>query len=184
MARVVLTESKVRALKPGSRRHFVLDALCPGLVVDCTPNGHKSYMLRARFPGGRHAVRRLIGEVGAVSLETARDTARQWLGLLAQGLDPQRELAERKRRVAGEQALTFAAVCASYFQHQLRGRQAARSRKEIERELLPYGASAASATSARATLSRSSMHCAPALDATSVSARAAAIAASSSTTFG
>ena len=137
MSRVVLTDAKVRALKPGPRRIFIIDALCPRLVLDCTVSGHKSFMLRARWPGGRHAVRRLLGEVGAVSLDQARATAREWLGLLAQGLDPQRELAQRKRRTEGEQAATFSAVCNSYFQHQLRGRQAARSRKEIERELLP-----------------------------------------------
>ena len=94
-------------------------------------------MLRARYPGGsRHAVRRLLGECGALSVDQARTMARDWLGLLAQGLDPQRELAERKRRATGEQALTFGAVVSSYFQH-LRGRQAARSRQEIEKELLP-----------------------------------------------
>ena len=95
----------------------MLDSVVPGLCVDCTVQGHKSFMLRARYPGGRNAVRRLLGEVGAMSVEQARTQARQWLGLLAQGLDPKAALAERKRRVAGEQALNFAAVCASYFQH-------------------------------------------------------------------
>ena len=136
MSRLVLTDRRVAALKPRPKRYFVFDGVVPGLCVDCTPAGHKSFMLRARFPGGRHAVRRLLGEVGVISLEAARDTARQWLELLSRGLDPQRELAERKRRAANEQALTFSVVCASYFQH-LRGRQAERSRKEIERELLP-----------------------------------------------
>jgi integrase len=136
MSRVTLTESKVLGLKPGPTRRFLFDSIVPGLCVDCTPAGHKSYMLRARWPNARNRARRRIAECGTVTLDQARDAARQWLALLAQGIDPQRELAERKRRAEGEQAATFAAVCSSYFQH-LRGRSAERSRREIERELLP-----------------------------------------------
>ena len=159
MARIVLTDARVRALKPGPKRYFVLDNIVPGLTVDCTPNGHRSFMLRARYPGGsRHAVRRLLGECGALSVDQARTMARDWLGLLAQGLDPQRELAERKRRATGEQALTFGAVVSSYFQH-LRGRQAARSRQEIEKNCYRCGVSGQLPISAAATLSASLMEC-------------------------
>lgn len=76
MSRVTLSDARVRALKPRPKRYFVLDALTPGLCVDCTPNGHRSFMLRARYPGGsRHAVRRRLGEVGAMSVEQARTEA-------------------------------------------------------------------------------------------------------------
>ena len=57
--------------------------------------------------------------------------------MLAEGLDPQRELASGSGASPVSRRLTFAAVCNSYFQHQLRGAQAARSRREIEHELLP-----------------------------------------------
>jgi integrase len=139
MSRIILSDAKVLALKPGPRRRFVLDAMVPGLVVQVTTKGHRSYMLRARWPNGRNRVRRLLGEVGTISLDEARNTARQWIALLAQGRDPQLELSERRRQAGAEQAATFAAVCESYFRH-LQGRQAARSRKEIAKELLPLWA--------------------------------------------
>jgi hypothetical protein len=67
--RVKLTERKVMTARPhGSRRQFLFDTVCPGLVVQVMPQGYKSYMLRARYPGGRVPVRRLLGKVGAMSL--------------------------------------------------------------------------------------------------------------------
>lgn len=137
MSRIILTESKVRALKPGPRRRFVLDALCPGLVLQVTPQGHRSFMLRGRWPGGRNRVRRLIAECGTTTLAEARDTAREWLALLAAGRDPQLELDERKRRVVAEQGLRFDAVADLYIADRLRDRrQGARSAREIRTELV------------------------------------------------
>jgi len=137
MSRIRLTEARCLNLKPGPRRIFLSDSLCPGLILQVTPQSHRSFMLRARFPGGNHAVRRLLGEVGVLSLEAARAQARQWLALLYQGLDPQRELSERKRQALAEQALTFAVVADAYITQRLQGqRQGARSAREIRAELV------------------------------------------------
>jgi integrase len=137
MSRIRLTEAKCLNIKPGPRRRFVNDSLCPGLVLQITPQGHRSFMLRARFPGGNHAVRRLLGEVGAVTLDQARATARDWLALLHQGRDPKAELGERKRQALAEAALTFAVVADAYIADRLRGqRQGARSAREIKAELV------------------------------------------------
>src|SRR4051812_9897825 len=114
MSRVVLTDAKCVALKPGPRRRFIPDAMVPGLILQITPQGHRSFMLRAMFPGGRNRVRRLLGEVGTISLDDARNTARQWIGLLAEGRDPQLELDERRRSIAAEQGLMFGAVADAY----------------------------------------------------------------------
>jgi integrase len=136
MSRVVLTDAKCLALKPGTKRRFVPDALAPGLILQITPQGHRSFMLRGIWPGGRNRVRRLLGEVGVLSLEDARAQARQWLALLAQGRDPQLELAEQRRQASAEQALTFAHVADAYIADRLRGqRQGARSAREIRSEL-------------------------------------------------
>jgi integrase len=137
MSRLVLTDARVRALKPAERRRFVPDSLVPGLVLQVTPQGHKSFMLRGIFPGGRNRVRRLLGEAGAMSVNQARTEARQWLTLLAQGVDPQLELRERKRQAGAEQGLTFAAVAEAYINDRMRGkRQGARGAKEIRSELV------------------------------------------------
>jgi integrase len=139
MSRVVLTDAKCVALKPGPRRRFIADALCPGLILQITPQGHRSFMLRAMFPGGRNRVRRLLGEVGAISIDDARSTARQWIALLAQGRDPQLELAEQRRSTVAEAALTFGVVADAYIHARLRNtRQGARGAKEIRSELAQW----------------------------------------------
>jgi integrase len=135
--RAKLSKAVVARAKPNGKRQFVFDLSCPGLVLSVTESGYKSYMLLARFPGGANSVRRLLGKVGAMSLDDARAEARRWLALLREGRDPQLELAERQHRAAQEQAATFGRVVEAYFEHRLRGRRAARSRREIEEELLP-----------------------------------------------
>ena len=137
MNRVVLTEARCRATKPGPRRRFIPDALAPGLILQITPRGHRSFMLRGIWPGGRNRVRRLLGEVGVLSLENARTQARDWLALLAQGRDPQLELSERKRQALAENSRTFSIVADAYIADRLRGqRQGARSAREIRDELV------------------------------------------------
>ena len=65
MSRVVLTDAKVRALRPGARRFDVQDALLPGLIVHVTPTGSKSFMLKRRFPGSAHPTRGTPAAPGA-----------------------------------------------------------------------------------------------------------------------
>ena len=139
MPRVTLTDAKVRALKPATgRRYDVQDDLVTGLIVCVTPSGHKSFMLKQRFPGSPYSTRRAIGEAGTLTVEQARETARQWKSWLAGGIDPADEVAERKRRVADEQAQTFAVVAEKYIERQLQGRrQGERSAREIRKELVP-----------------------------------------------
>jgi integrase len=138
MTRVDLTEQKVRALKPREKRYDVLDALVPGLRVHVTPNGFKSFMLKVRFPGAKYAARRLVGEVGLITLDQARTTAREWLGLIRNGVDPAAELAAQQQRAQAEQQLTFEVVAELYIKQKLaRARQRKRSAQEIRKELIP-----------------------------------------------
>jgi integrase len=138
MARVDLTEQKVRALKPREQRYDVLDALVPGLRVHVTPNGSKSFMLKARYPGAKFSTRRAIGEMGAISLDQARTTAREWLGLIRNGVDPAAELAAQQQRAQAEQQLTFEVVAELYIKQKLaHARQRERSAQEIRKELIP-----------------------------------------------
>jgi integrase len=142
MSRVVLTDAKVRALRPGARRFDVQDALLPGLIVHVTPNGSKSLMLKRRFPGSAHPTPRRLGDTNVMTIEQARDKARQWLIWLERGIDPAQELAEQKRLSAQEhlqqQATSFAAVAEEYIARRLtkqrRGRVATQA---FRSELLP-----------------------------------------------
>jgi integrase len=134
----LLTDAGIARLKPKpGKRYDVIDPRLPGLIVHVTPTGSKSFMLKRRYPGSKHVTRRRIGEVGAIKIEQARETARQWLTWLDRGIDPAHEIAEQKRRVAGEQALTFAVVAEEYIARRQSGkRQGDRSAREIRKELV------------------------------------------------
>jgi integrase len=138
MTPFVLTDAKVARLRPGAQRYDAHDALLPGLIVHVTPTGAKSFMLKKRYPGSSYSTRRRLGEVGVINVEEARRRAREWIGWLERGIDPKVEAAEQKRRVADDQALTFAVVADTYIKQRLRGqRQGARSEREIRKELIP-----------------------------------------------
>ncbi len=66
---VRLSERRISALKPESRRYDLWDADTPGLIVNVTPAGHRAYMLCRRMPGKWNPTRRLIAEGGQSSFE-------------------------------------------------------------------------------------------------------------------
>ena len=100
MARIALTERRIQALQPdptGRRRLELRDSQVPGLVVRIAAK-RKVYCLHTRFPG-KAATRRVIAPVGAVTLDDARNLAREWLDLIRRGIDPAVEApAARGRR--------------------------------------------------------------------------------------
>ena len=78
--RINLTDRRIAALTAdpeGRRRPELRDAVVPGLIVR-TAARRKVFALHARFPGAKHPTRRVLGEVGTVTLDAARDTAREW----------------------------------------------------------------------------------------------------------
>ena len=52
--------------------------MVPGLGVRCRMPD-RAFILMTRYPGSKNPARRAIGEYGAISLDTARQTARDWL---------------------------------------------------------------------------------------------------------
>jgi integrase len=73
-----------------------------------------------------------------MSLEQARATAREWLGLIRSGVNPAAELVARQQRAQAEQQLTFEVVAELYIKQKLaRARQRERSAQEIRKELIP-----------------------------------------------
>ena len=118
MAKIVLTDDKVKRLKAPARgtRIEVFDALVPGFLVrissgEKTGAVKKSLMLRARFPDSVHIAerkattdakrinptRREIGTFGKILVEEGREVARHWWTLINKGIDPR---TERKRQPA------------------------------------------------------------------------------------
>src|SRR6266568_5023268 len=118
MARVALTDKKIAALRPAKpgERYDVLDVLMPNLLVRVTDKGSKSFMFRARF-GKTNPARRLLGQVGALSIAEARDKARAWHMLIARGIDPAWQAEQDRLAALRAQQNTFLSVAEAYFAH-------------------------------------------------------------------
>lgn len=102
---------------PKTGRVDYWDSVMPGMALRVSASGHRCYILAGRFPlAPKFPTRRLIGEVGAITLADARDKARQWLALIGKGIDP--KVQEARERAAEQRAMrtTFAAVAADYIE--------------------------------------------------------------------
>jgi integrase len=135
-----LNDRLVKSLKPAKAgtRYEVQDTTLPGFMVRVTDTGQCSYVLRTRFPGSPNANRRAIGDVGAMALTDARERAREWLALIAKGVDPAVE-AERARQAAmRKQKNTFASVAEDFIEKKLPGeRKGKEVAQDIRREFIP-----------------------------------------------
>jgi integrase len=109
-AKKPLTDRAIRGLgpAPGGKRRIVWDAIVPGLGVRVTDQGSKSFVLVTRYPGSASPAPRSLGSYGAVTLEAARIKAREWLGLIGSGIDPEAYATERA-------AQTFKAIAEEYL---------------------------------------------------------------------
>ena len=132
MQKQILTDRTIKALKPRLKRFEIMDAVVPGFGVRVTESGARSYILIGRFGGAANPTRRTIGAVGAMTLEQARATARQWLELNKAGTDPKVEAERAKRVELAKQRTTFAAVAEDYIARALKEQ---RTRKVIERDI-------------------------------------------------
>ena len=93
------------------------DSIVPGLALRVTSQGHRSFVLIARFPlNPRNPTRRALGAYGAITLDRAREKARTWLDLVTRGVDPQVEAAREKAVNLRTQANTFGMVAESFLQ--------------------------------------------------------------------
>ena len=91
MARKTLTDRLLRTLKTDAA-----DAVVPGLAVRIGAAGQKTFVLVGRYPGRTNPTRRAIGTYPAISLEQARDTARDWIALVQRGIDPAVQVATER----------------------------------------------------------------------------------------
>ena len=85
-APVHLTDFKVRALKPDSGEYIQGDLQVPGLGVRVRPSGAMSYVVMKRLPGQTKPTRITLGRVGDLSLQDARDKAREAIAATRQGV--------------------------------------------------------------------------------------------------
>src|SRR5262245_34373362 len=120
-AKIALTDRAIKAARPGVKAYDMHDAVVPGLSLNVLPSGLKRFVLLRRFPGSKHPTRRALGAYGALTLERARAKARQWLELIAQGIDPAEELERQRREHERRRATTFGTVAEDYIRRQVYG---------------------------------------------------------------
>jgi integrase len=139
----------------GSRADYH-DSIVDGLALRVTDSGHKSFVLRARYPRDPHSsARRALGDwrpaephhgpgtgevappdapirvtrAGAITLVEARAMARQWLEMIARGVDPRDEAERQMAAEAAGRAIsakpppppTFAAVAEAFIARHAKG---------------------------------------------------------------
>jgi integrase len=77
-----------------------------------------------------------------MTLERARETARDWLSLIKRGIDPQVELARQRQAAQRRQENSFSAVAEEYIKRKVSStRKAAVVQRELRREFIkPWGA--------------------------------------------
>jgi integrase len=106
------------------------DSAIPGFGVRIYPSGKKAFILRYRVNGSKRLL--TLGTYGVLTLEQARNLARQRLGEVIGGEDP---LEKRKKATQGE---TMQALCEAYLErHASRKRSARDDRRRIAQHLLP-----------------------------------------------
>ncbi|KAB2799235.1 DUF4102 domain-containing protein [Brucella anthropi] len=117
MTRENLTDRRMQSLKPApvGTRYDIQDGIVPGLAVRVTDKGTKSFVMVARFPGSSNPTRRAIGEYGRVSLEQARNIAREWHELIRRGIDPRSAANASKDAEVQRRERTFGKVIEDYL---------------------------------------------------------------------
>lgn len=140
MPKQPLNDRTLKALKPAHAgcRYEKRDSVVPGLLVRVTETGKRTFMLQTRFPGSTQPTRRAIGEYGAISLDKARQKARDWIELVRRGIDPAIAEEEARQAALRLQVNTFVAVADDYLRLHVIGpdpempRQ--RKAREVERD--------------------------------------------------
>jgi integrase len=138
-----LTAPTIKNLKPpapdptGKRngRRFVMDAEVSGFGVKITETGSKSYVLIKRYPGSKHPAPRQLGSCDALTLEEAREKAREWIKLIARGIDPADHERELQLAASRRRENSFAAVFEDFTKEKLAGeRQGVHVERDMRRE--------------------------------------------------
>ena len=131
MARKTLTDRLLRTLKTDAA-----DAVVPGLAVRIGASGQKTFVLVGRYPGRKNPTRRAIGAYPAISLEQARNTARDWIALVQRGIDPAVEVAIEREANRVRDSNTFETVAESFLAKHIASRRTANAIGHLVRDKL------------------------------------------------
>ena len=128
-----LTDRTLKSLKPKDKPYDVRDTEVRGLRVRVMPSGQRSFVLLARHSGKHSAPsRKALGVYDVMSLEEARDEAREWKRLIKKGINPSVLKEQARVNKEREQKNTFRAVLAAFNKDKLEG---LRRGREVNRDL-------------------------------------------------
>lgn len=92
--KIKLTKSYIDNSPVAEQNYNIWDTLIPGLFVMVYTNGRKSFYCQFRLKNKKQKKAK-IGDFPAVLLEDARETAKKWLAIAADGRDPIEEIKKR-----------------------------------------------------------------------------------------
>jgi integrase len=131
-----ISKATVDAAKPEQRDAFFWDEQLKGFGLKVTPKGKKVYVCQYRVGGGASGAsrRQTIGAHGILTPDEARSTAKQILGMAANGSDPALEKQSRRKQI------TVAELCDRYLAEGCGTKKASTldtDRGRIERHIKP-----------------------------------------------
>lgn len=107
-----LTKSKIDKISAKTKDYFAWDTDLTGFGLKITPTGSKIYIVQYRNGGrGTPTKRYKIGKHGTVTPDEARKAAKQILGDVSRGQDPQK-IKQQERK-----ACTVSELCENYLIH-------------------------------------------------------------------
>ena len=127
--RKTLTDNMVAKLKPGPKRATLPDPELRGHYVRITPTGAKSYVAVAREPYGKKQVWATIDSTDHLTIDKARDMAREAIKRIKAGQQPFEPPPDKPD--------SFKAVAESYLERHVKA-NGLRSQAEVERILQKY----------------------------------------------
>ena len=141
MARKVLTDRALNALKPAAagKRYEVMDGVVPGFGVRVTDKRKRTFILIARYAGADNPTRRALGEYGAITLETAREKARDWIKMIQRGIDPKVVEEQQLREAARARKNSVAAVAEDFIREKVLGPKFYDEWSSLEWKTIPQG---------------------------------------------
>ena len=124
-----LTPFALKSLKPApkGKTYDVPDSNVPGLSVRVSESGRRTFVLVARYGGSKNPTRRALGVYDVLSLDDAREKAREWLKAVKQGKDPAIEEARQRAAEQRRQADVFSSVAEEFIK-----RKVSKTRKGVE----------------------------------------------------
>lgn len=122
-----LTKRTVEALPVEAKDYFVWDSQIAGFGVRVMPSGAKTY--QAQYRKGGRTRRVAIGRHGNITVDEARNLAKEIMGQVAKGENPAEELSQHRK------APTVAALCERFFDAHAKERCKPSTQKEYRRAI-------------------------------------------------